>query len=240
MAFIIDDIAVAAVEAAETAEAVGSVDTVNSVEAISEAPLSTDVKDTSVLNSETKVSKINDTDDVDDMPSSEGENIPKDCPNDTNIFYDEYPGDAPSESTETTELPTNPEVEQQPSTYREFCETRNSGGSYKDIRNEGWGWNDKPPHEVHHMPADSASHLERNDGPAIAMDYNDHQQTASCGSSRDAKEYRAKQQELIQEGKFFEAVQMDIDDIHDKFGDKYDDAISQMLNYVSKIEESKI
>lgn len=34
---------------------------------------------------------------------------------------------------------------------------------------------------------------------------------------------------------------MDIDDIHEKFGDKYDDAISEMLEYVDKLEaEGKI
>ena len=69
------------------------------------------------------------------------------------------------------------------------------------------------------------------------MDYNDHKQTASCGSSREAKEYRAAQKELIDQRKFKEALQMDIDDIHDKFGDKYDEAISQMLEHVDRLEK---
>jgi hypothetical protein len=30
---------------------------------------------------------------------------------------------------------------------------------------------------------------------------------------------------------------MDIDDLHEKFGDKYDDAINEMLEYVDKLEE---
>jgi phosphoglycerate kinase len=87
------------------------------------------------------------------------------------------------------------------------------------------------------MPADSSSNLERHEGPAIVMDYNDHKQTASCGSSREAKEYRAAQKELIDQRKFKEALQMDIDDIHDKFGDKYDEAISQMLEHVDRLEK---
>lgn len=29
---------------------------------------------------------------------------------------------------------------------------------------------------------------------------------------------------------------MDIDDIREKFGDKYDDAINEMLDYVDKLE----
>lgn len=35
-------------------------------------------------------------------------------------------------------------------------------------------------YEVHHMPADSTSNLERGDGPAIKMEKEDHRQTASC------------------------------------------------------------
>ena len=107
------------------------------------------------------------------------------------------------------------------------------GGSYKEVKENSEG----ETHEVHHMPADSVSPLERGDGPAIKMEKEDHQKTASYGSSRAAREYRAQQQELIEQGKFREALQMDIDDIHDKFGDKYDDAIAEMLAYVDKLEQ---
>ena len=87
------------------------------------------------------------------------------------------------------------------------------------------------------MPADCTTELKRNDGPAIKMDKEDHRETASCGNSKEARDYQARQKELIKDGKFREALQMDIDDIHEKFGDKYDDAISEMLEYVSKLEE---
>ena len=111
------------------------------------------------------------------------------------------------------------------------------GGSYNDVKIEGEG----DMYEVHHMPADSASSLERGDGPAIKMEKEDHRQTASCGMSRDAREYREQQRELIEQGKFREALQMDIDDIHEKFGDKYGDAIKEMLDYVDQLEkEGKI
>ena len=111
------------------------------------------------------------------------------------------------------------------------------GGSYNDVKIEGEG----DMYEVHHMPADSASPLERGDGPAIKMEKEDHRQTASCGMSRDAREYREQQRELIEQGKFREALQMDIDDIHEKFGDKYGDAIKEMLDYVDQLEkEGKI
>ena len=123
-----------------------------------------------------------------------------------------------------------------------FCrateiKTEKQGGSYKEVKQPGEG----AIKEVHHTPADSASKLERDDGPAIKMDIADHRQTASYGNSRDARAYQAKQKDLIDNGKFREALQMDIDDIHEKFGDKYDEAISQMFEYVDKLEaEGKI
>ena len=110
------------------------------------------------------------------------------------------------------------------------------GGSYGELKAAGHGMNHEPPEEVHHMPSDYASPLERNDGPAIAMYYEDHRKTASCGNSREAREYREKQKDLITEGKFEEAMQMDIDDIHEKFGDKYDVAIQEMKDYYNSIK----
>lgn len=112
-----------------------------------------------------------------------------------------------------------------------------TGGSYGEVFKEGMG--DK--YEVHHMPADNVNGLERTDGPAIRMDKEDHRQTASCGNSIEAREYRAHQKELIDQGKFREALEMDIEDIRDKFGDKYDESISQMLEYTNKLDaEGKI
>lgn len=101
------------------------------------------------------------------------------------------------------------------------------GGSYKEVFKPGRGEHT----EVHHMPADEVNGLERNEGPAIAMDRVDHRRTGSCGMSKEAQEYRARQAEFISEGKFKEAMKMDIDDIHSKFGDKYDGAIQEMLDY---------
>lgn len=111
-------------------------------------------------------------------------------------------------------------------------ENEKLGGSYGEVFKEGQG----DMYEVHHMPADNVNGLERKDGPAIKMDKEDHRETASCGNSMEAREYRAQQKELIDQGKFREAVQMDIDDIRDKFGSKYDEAISEMLKYVDKLE----
>lgn len=119
------------------------------------------------------------------------------------------------------------EAESKP--QNDVTEDRKTGGTYGELKKE-WGGEleNPPPHEVHHMPAKDVNGLKENDGPAIVMEKADHRQTASCGSSREAREYRQKQKELVDAGKFEEAMQMDIDDIHDKFGDKYDDAIAQM------------
>lgn len=115
--------------------------------------------------------------------------------------------------------------------------TEVKGGSYADVKKHS----DGETHEVHHMPADSASHLDRAEGPAIKMEKEDHRQTASCGSSKEAREYQAAQRELIEKGDFRGALQMDIDDIQEKFGDKYNDAIAEMMDYVDQLEaEGKI
>ncbi len=105
-----------------------------------------------------------------------------------------------------------------------------SGGSYREVKKHS----DGTTHEVHHMPAAEVNGLNYFDGPAIKMEKDDHRQTASCGRSLDAQLYREKQADLIREGSFKEAMQMDIDDIHDKFGDKYDSAIDQMISYAKE------
>lgn len=122
----------------------------------------------------------------------------------------------------------------------EIEEVKKVGGSYGELKKEGWGHSSVPPKDIHHTPSNESSSLETKDGPAIVMDYEDHKRTASYGRSRDAQEYRAKQKELIDQGKFREAVQMDIDDIHEKFGTKYDEGINQMLDYCKELETNKI
>ena len=110
-----------------------------------------------------------------------------------------------------------------------------TGGSYSEVKKN----TDSSTHEVHHMPSDSSSNLERNDGPEIRMETKDHMQTASWGNSKEARAYRTEQKNLIDQGKFIEAVKMDIDDIKSKFNDKYDKEIDQMMKYVDKLEANK-
>jgi hypothetical protein len=97
------------------------------------------------------------------------------------------------------------------------------GGRYKNLQGG-------PGIEKHHMPADSVSPLSREDGPAIEMDMLDHRRTASWGSGTDAKNYRDLQKTLIDQGRFDDAIQMDIDNVQSIFGDKYDKAILDMID----------
>jgi hypothetical protein len=102
------------------------------------------------------------------------------------------------------------------------------GGAHRDVRGV-------PGYQSHHMPAKAASPLAENDGPAIAMRTQDHQATASWGRGAKAVAYRQKQAEMIANGDFKGAQQMDIDDIRQLFGNAYDAAIAQMLKYSQSI-----
>ena len=102
------------------------------------------------------------------------------------------------------------------------------GGAYNQVPANGG--------EVHHMPADSVSPLSKGKGPGIRMDTPDHYGTASWGRSKEAQAYRARQKELIDQGRFKEAQQMDIDDVRSKFGRKYEQHIRQMRKYTEEID----
>ena len=89
--------------------------------------------------------------------------------------------------------------------------------------------------ERHHMPAKSIIGLHEDKGPAIIMDKADHILTASYGNKPCSKAYRKKQSELISQGNFKQAFQMDIDDLRLKFGDKYDLAIAVAIQHLDKL-----
>jgi filamentous hemagglutinin len=86
-----------------------------------------------------------------------------------------------------------------------------SGGPHKDTS--------KPTRDgldSHHCLAKSCYKdvpISSEDGPAIKMDPEDHQKTSSYGNSDSAKNYILKQKKLIDEGKFLDSFQMEIDDI---------------------------
>jgi hypothetical protein len=105
------------------------------------------------------------------------------------------------------------------------------GGKYSDVFVQGEGF----LFQVHHMPANSSSIVPFKLGPGIKMDIFDHKITASFDNLPGAKLFRETQSELIKSGSFRKAIQMDIDDIRLKFGDKYDQHISEMLKYVDEL-----
>jgi hypothetical protein len=112
-----------------------------------------------------------------------------------------------------------------------------TGGKYSDVKK----YSDGNTHEVHHIPADSATKLDRNDGPAIKMEKADHKKTASYGNSKEARAYRDEQKKLIDAGKSREAFEMDVNDVKNKCGNKYDSELAQAREYYDKLEnEHKI
>jgi|TergutMp193P3_1026864.scaffolds.fasta_scaffold02336_4 filamentous hemagglutinin len=107
---------------------------------------------------------------------------------------------------------------------------------------EGWV-------DVHHIPSRESiensklyyvngGKLDDGNTPAIIMDWGDHQITGSYGASAEANEYRNKQKELINNGKFIEAQKMDIDDIQKNFGSRYDSYIEQAVAHTKYLQNN--
>lgn len=67
--------------------------------------------------------------------------------------------------------------------------------------------------------------------PVVLLTPEDHYLTASYGSTPAATAYRNTQLSLVQQGKYLEAMQMDINNIRSNFGDRYNIAIDEMWNY---------
>ncbi|WP_079167015.1 DUF6531 domain-containing protein, partial [Streptomyces oceani] len=107
---------------------------------------------------------------------------------------------------------------------------QDKGGWYGQMQPAG------PGNEINHIPAKSAykhlsdPRLTEHMGPAVRMEYQDHRDVTSTGSSREAKSWQAEQRALIDQGKFDEAMKMDIDDIRSRYGGKYDVGIQQMVD----------
>lgn len=116
---------------------------------------------------------------------------------------------------------------------RQYTLTRGQrGGSYDEVCKGS----DGKYTQVHETPSfESTGAEKRKTGPSIKMTKEDHRLTASYGRSTDSKLYRAEQRRLIEAGNYHDAIQMDINDITSKFGDKYDDAIGEMLQYAESI-----
>ncbi len=116
--------------------------------------------------------------------------------------------------------------------------TNQIGGSYSSMLNAMGG-------QRHHLIAqqnisltkistyDYISHgvtgtVTTGSAPCILMTPEDHWKTASYGGGQ---AYRTNQLNLLKQGLYLQALQMDIDDIRSKCGHKYDIAINQAYNY---------
>ena len=108
------------------------------------------------------------------------------------------------------------------------------GGSYGFLRKLTAG---NKRYEIHHMPAASSSPLSYWEGPCIIMSKEDHKKTSSYKNTTGANKYRQWQAKLISEGKFMKAELMDIINIRRKFGDKYDKAITEKLDYDEELKK---
>jgi hypothetical protein len=107
------------------------------------------------------------------------------------------------------------------------------GGSYSAVRGGGT--------RGHQMPSKGAWEAAGKGGaanraPAIQLEPGDHVDTASWGRISGADAYRKKQADLIRQGRWREALLMDINDIRHKFGDKYDLAILEALEYAESFK----
>jgi hypothetical protein len=98
------------------------------------------------------------------------------------------------------------------------------GGAHKDLDF------DHSTQQRHHMPCQAAGNKGGNGG-AITMDIADHKKTASWDSVEGAAEYRNKQRELMNSGKFEEAFDMDAADIQKKFPNKYNEEINRLRQW---------
>lgn len=97
--------------------------------------------------------------------------------------------------------------------------------------------------ESHHMPADDVSPIPRKEGPAIQMEPEDHKQTSSRGSGKDAVRYRSMIEGLLKDGQWRTAMLEEIKDIRDiasRIGEprKYNEAMLEMLEYFKCLEKN--
>lgn len=98
------------------------------------------------------------------------------------------------------------------------------GGAFRDIHG-------MPGYHAHHNLGRAISPLSVGDGPSIAMLAKDHQTLVSSRAGKAAEAFRKEQADLLSKGDIEGAIQLDINDIKKRFGNRYDDSIAQMLKY---------
>lgn len=93
--------------------------------------------------------------------------------------------------------------------------------------------------------AKDISPLDPKDGPAIKMEPKEHAKTSSNGQMAGSVEYREALEELISQGKWREAMAMEVRDLRRvarEAGDpkKYNEALLEMLEYYKCLEKHSL
>jgi hypothetical protein len=116
-----------------------------------------------------------------------------------------------------------------------------AGGSYREVSAK----TRRGQSQANHMPAKDAYlgriPLSEAEGPSIWMTEADHMRTPSWGQSGPAKKWRQHQAELIEQGKFMEALEMDLKNIRETFPDgRYEKGSRQAMEYAKGLGPDKL
>ena len=112
------------------------------------------------------------------------------------------------------------------------------GGSYEFVQH----FADSSTHEAHHLIPQKllkiTGILRVFEGPSIRMKKEDHELTRSYKRGYMLRDdFFRKQLEYLKDLNIRSAVEMEIAEIKAKFGSKYDDAIREVREYVTKLEK---
>lgn len=112
------------------------------------------------------------------------------------------------------------------------------GGSYEFVQH----FADSSTHEAHHLIPQKllkiTGILRVSEGPSIRMKKEDHELTRSYKRGYMLRDdFFRKQLEYLKDLNIRSAVEMEIAEIKAKFGSKYDDAIREVREYVTKLEK---
>ncbi|NEQ48276.1 MAG: hypothetical protein F6K00_33975 [Leptolyngbya sp. SIOISBB] len=130
----------------------------------------------------------------------------------------------------------------------DLVKLQSKGGAHRDVRK---GIRGDRRSQSHHAPSQAAiagSNLPfkdapgwRGDAPAVCMSRSDHQRTASFGGSNRSPygptgiPYKTLQITHLNKGEFFAAQNLDIGNIRDIAGARYETGIIQMRNYTIQL-----
>ncbi|WP_288065536.1 hypothetical protein [Herbaspirillum sp.] len=128
------------------------------------------------------------------------------------------------------------------------CDHLRQGSGKGPYRGGAHGKTSRPRNDgkdSHHMPANDASPLKHNEGPAIQMAPGDHSKTASNGQMPGSIAYRNAIESLLSQGKWRDAMAIEIRDVRKVAkgaGEtkRYNEAMLEMLEYFKCLEKNSL